>query len=72
MRALKLPARITRDHHLHLQLPDELAEGPAEVILLIPDSADEGVQQGESWTLRDFLRPRVDQRYVRSKQDIAT
>ncbi len=37
MRAVKLPAQVNRDHTLHLQLPEEIQEGPAEVIVLIPE-----------------------------------
>jgi hypothetical protein len=37
MRAIKLQTNIERDHTLHLELPSDLAEGPAEVIVLVPD-----------------------------------
>jgi hypothetical protein len=71
MRALKLPAEITKDHQLCLQLPEDVGEGPAEVIVLVPDSPEEVSPEPAGWSLNDFLqRPRVDHRFVRSKQDI--
>lgn len=39
MRAIKLQGRIGSDHMLVIELPRDLAEGPAEVIVLVPDLA---------------------------------
>lgn len=37
MKAVKLDAQIQPDHTLRLQLPEDVAEGPAEVIVLVPE-----------------------------------
>jgi len=39
MRAIRLAAEITEDRKLTVELPADVAEGPAEVIVLIPDDA---------------------------------
>lgn len=52
MRAIKLKAQIGTDHTLHLQLPDDVDEGPAEVIVLV--EGDPEPVQG-SGTVADFL-----------------
>jgi hypothetical protein len=71
MRALKLPARITENHDLYIELPEDVGEGPAEVIVLLPESAEEGARQPSGWSLDDFLgRPPVDPRLTRSKGEI--
>ena len=71
MRAVKLPAQIDEDHTLHLQLPEEIHEGPAEVIVLVPEPTASAQTQPERASLEDFLaRPRVDSRFIRSKDDI--
>ncbi len=68
MRAVKLPARINKDHTLRLQLPEEIGEGPAEIIVLVSEPSD-GEPEGVS--LEDFLaRPRVDRQFIRSKEKI--
>jgi len=38
MRAIKLNSRIEKDRTLSVQLPDDVAEGPAEVIVLVPEA----------------------------------
>jgi hypothetical protein len=35
MRAIKLQAHIEKDHTVSLQLPEDVREGPAEVIVLV-------------------------------------
>jgi len=71
MRAVKLPAQVTRDHTLHLQLPEDIGEGPAEVIVLVPDFSDDGPAQPQAGSLEDFLAgPRVNRRFIRSKEEI--
>ncbi len=37
MRAIKLHSRIEKDHTLSLRLPEDVTEGPAEVIVLVPE-----------------------------------
>jgi hypothetical protein len=66
MRALKLNGRISHDHTLRVSVPPEVPEGPAEVIVLLPEDPRQ-----PDGTLRAFLdgvarRPRK----VRSKEDI--
>ena len=71
MRAVKLPAQVNKDHTLHLQLPEEIHEGPAEVIVLVSEPVGSDSPQPESTSLDDFLsRPRVDDRFIRSKEEI--
>lgn len=70
MRAVKLPARVTKDHTLHLQLPEEIGEGPAEVIVLVPDAVDDVASRHDSSSLAEYLaRPRTDT-FARSKQEL--
>jgi len=66
MRAIKLNTHVARDHTLRLKLPDDVEEGPAEVIVLVRDEAER-----RSHTLQDFLaslstRPR----HVSTKEEI--
>ena len=71
MRAVKLPAQVNKDRTLHLQLPEEIHEGPAEVIVLVPELTAGAQSQPEGASLEDFLaRPRVDNRFIRSKEEI--
>ena len=71
MRAVKLKAEVTRDRTLHLELPAEVTEGPAEVIILLDDSSEMASQQPESGTLAEFLADsRPDPRFLRSKEQI--
>ena len=37
MRALKLEGRVQSDHMLRVRLPEDVEEGPAEVIVLLPE-----------------------------------
>ena len=66
MRAIKLNTYVAGDRTLRLKLPDDVDEGPAEVIVLVPDATGR-----RSHTLRDFLvglssRPRQ----LRTKEEI--
>jgi hypothetical protein len=72
MRAIKLQAQIGRDHMLHLQLPEDLNEGPAEVIVLIPEEKTAAqTTAGESAGLAKFLeKNRLDRRWVKSKEEL--
>jgi hypothetical protein len=65
MRAIKLQTHVEKDHMLHLHLPEDVKEGPAEVIVLVPEAAE------PKHTLADFLthlseRPRT----TRNKEEI--
>lgn len=51
MRAIKLNTHVSRDRTLRLQLPNDVEEGPAEVIVLVPDAT-----QRRHHTLQDFLK----------------
>jgi hypothetical protein len=66
MRAIKLQTQVEKNHMLHLQLPEDVKEGPAEVIVLVPEATKQ-----PRHTLADFLahlseRPRT----TRSKEEI--
>jgi hypothetical protein len=66
MRALKLYGHVERDHTLSLHLPEDVAEGPAEVIVLVPEAAE---RTGHS--LEDFLATlSKGRRRIRSKEEI--
>ena len=66
MRALKLNGRISHDHTLRVSVSPEVPEGPAEVIVLLPEESQE-----PDGTLRDFLgRLAQHPRKVRSKDEI--
>jgi hypothetical protein len=66
MRAIKLQTQVEKDHSLSIQLPEDVAEGPAEVIVLVPEPAE---RAGHS--LADFLRTlALHPRSVRSKEEI--
>jgi hypothetical protein len=68
VRAIKITTTIGADHTLHLQLPDDVDAGPAEVIVLVPEQqATAKAGQG----LEGFLRKlREAPRKVRSKEEI--
>jgi hypothetical protein len=71
MRALKIPARVTHDHTLHLRLPEDVSEGPAEVIVLVPESDEDSPPETAAGSLDDFLASfEVDRRFIRSKEEI--
>lgn len=71
MRAVKLSAQVNSDHTLHLRLPEEIHEGPAEVIVLVPEPTAGAQTQPEGPSLVDFLaRPRVESCFIRSKEEI--
>ena len=55
MRAVKLPAVITRERKIHLQLPEGTEEGPAEVIVLTPDPREAPSPGSETWTVEEYL-----------------
>jgi hypothetical protein len=38
MRAVKLEGRVQSDHTLRVRLPEDVEEGPAEIIVLLPET----------------------------------
>ena len=67
MRAIKTVGRVGADGTLSVCLPSGVPEGPAEVIVLLPDR-EPGAGDG---TLHAFLEDlRQGERRVRSKEDI--
>ena len=67
MRAIRLAGRVGADGTLTVTLPPDVPEGPAEVIVLLPDG---GSRAGND-TLDAFLHDlRQSDRRVRSKEDI--
>lgn len=50
MRANKLQARVKKDHTVSLRLPEDVEEGPAEVIVPVSDAANR-----HAHSLGDFL-----------------
>lgn len=50
MRAIRVQSRVEKDHTLHINLPADVAEGPVEVIVLVPEPAPP-----KQHSLRDFL-----------------
>lgn len=57
MRAIRLQTQIERDHTLRIELPLDLAEGPAEIIVLVPDSVDQRVRVSRSAMLLEEILP---------------
>lgn len=67
MRAIKLLGHISENHTLNLDLPEDVVEGPAEVIVLIPEED----ASRESANIKEFLLKLSRQsRKTRSKQEI--
>jgi hypothetical protein len=59
MKALKLKVMIGGDRRLVLDMPDEVEEGPAEVIVLVPERAQRPSVGGlEAHVERLMARPR--------------
>ena len=69
MKAIKLRGTVQSDHSLHLQLPEDIKAGPAEVIVLVEN---ESVQlRSEREGLAQFFADRpIDPRHTRTKEDI--
>ena len=66
MRAIKLNTHVSKDRTLRLKLPEDVQEGPAEVIVLVPE-----LTERPAHTLQEFLaglsaRPRR----IRTKEEI--
>jgi hypothetical protein len=66
MRAIKLQTRVPHDRTLSIQLPDDVEEGLAEVIVLVPDR-----RPRKSLSLQEFLTELSrHRRSARSQEDI--
>ena len=66
MRAIKLQTQVEKDHTLRLTLPEDVEEGPAEVIVLVPEAVERSRH-----TLADFLAHLSQSpRTIRSKEEI--
>lgn len=66
MRAIKLTTHVAKDRTLRLQLPGDVREGPAEVIVLVPEGSEQ-----PSHTIRDFLADLSNSpRRIRTKEEI--
>lgn len=55
MRAIKLTGYIGSNHRLELDLPEDMPEGSAEVIVLIPESSSDTPHDPRRY-LEDFFR----------------
>ena len=67
MRAIKLKALVTEDHILRLELPEDIEEGPAEVIVLVEEPEEAASASSLAEALADSA---VDPRYERTKEAI--
>lgn len=70
MRAIKLKARVESDHTLRLELPEDVEEGTAEVIVLLEGRASTADTESRSGLAEFLSNSRVDPRYLRSKDEI--
>ena len=68
MRALKFPAKIDDDHTLHIRLPEGVAAGVAEVIVLLPEVDDREGAAVENGTVNEFLASRALEGHLHSQQ----
>jgi hypothetical protein len=66
MRAIKLNTHVAKDRTLLLQLPEDVQEGPAEVIVLVPENAEQSTRTLEGFLAGLAARPRR----VRTKEEI--
>lgn len=68
MRAVKTPALVTGDH---IRLPENASEGPAEVIVLVPESGEDAPAETTGGNLDDFLTSlQLDHCFICSKEGI--
>jgi hypothetical protein len=58
MKALKLHVTIGRDRRIVLDLPDSVSEGAAEIVLLMPESPENGHPRLEDHVARLMAHPR--------------
>ena len=66
MRAIKLQTQVERDHILRIELPEDVAEGPAEVIVLVQEPKERSGHSLEDFLTRLSQRPRT----IRTKEEI--
>ena len=67
MRTLKLMGHVSKDHTLQLELPVDVDEGPAEVIVLLPEKS----LMAQHDTITSFLKSLSNLRIpTRSKEEI--
>jgi hypothetical protein len=66
MRAIKLQTHVDRDHIVRLKLPEDVQEGPAEVIVLVPEAVSETGPSLGDFLSHLALRPRK----TRSREEI--
>ena len=67
MRAIKLRSHVDETRTLHLKLPDDVQQGPAEVIVLVPEAETDKPVPTLSAFLEELGRTR---RHIRSKEEI--
>jgi len=70
MHAVKLKTRIGPDHRIELRVPNELPEGEAEVILLVPDRSPQKEAEQRRYLEEFFLSVDASERPRRSKEEI--
>ena len=66
MRAIKFQAHVEKNHTLSLRLPTDVREGPAEVIVLVPDLVAQATHSLNDFLARLSRRPRQP----RTKEEI--
>ena len=66
MRAIELRAEITNDHELRVKLPEDVASGPARVIVLLEEPEDVAKQVAAQKKMRAFFQ-RLDERQVNER-----
>jgi hypothetical protein len=70
MHAVKLKTHIGPDHRIELQVPAELPEGDAEVILLVPDKLPREEAEQRRYLAELFSSIDASDRPRRSKEEI--
>ncbi|MDY7094435.1 MAG: hypothetical protein SX243_15800 [Acidobacteriota bacterium] len=73
MKAIKLASRVTKDHKVQIDLPEEVREGPVEIIVLLQDDEEPALTAPASGTttLGEVLAARrPDSHWIRSKEEL--
>ena len=66
MRAIKLQAQVPQDRTLSIKLPDDVDEGLAEIIVLVPEA-----RHPRSLSVEEFLAELAERPHrTRSKEEI--
>lgn len=68
MRAIKLNAHVAKDRTLRLHLPQDVQEGPAEIIVLVPEGTERPTHKIQDFLAGLSARPRR----IRTKEEIDT